>query len=282
MVMAAFSAVSVKLISWLLSVIFLPLSGLTLGVDLISASSRTDYSKSNVAGIGAYFRSQGVTTDGEYLYFSCKTALIRTDMSGKIADKANLSAIPDELKDEYGTAHIGGISFYDGKIYAGMEDSKVWDNPIVGVFDCETLQLEKYYLLDGEKITRGLPWVSVDPETGYLYCTDHAKKPALLLSYDISGDMAPVGETPIAGALPSVQGAEFLNGILYCATDDDTQAIYTVDPVGGEVNKVIDRNLTKGSEGEGMTFVERGGKTVILAIDLGPLFVNAFIREYNI
>ena len=47
-----------------------------------------------------------------------------------------------------------------------------------------------------------------------------------------------------------------------------------------KTEKLIDRNLTKGSEGEGMTFIERDGKPVLLAIDMGPLFVNAFVREY--
>ena len=42
-------------------------------------------------------------------------------------------------------------------------------------------------------------------------------------------------------------------GMLYAATNDDTQAIYKIDPVSGEVSKYFDRNLTKGSEGEGIS-----------------------------
>ena len=49
----------------------------------------------------------------------------------------------------------------------------------------------------------------------------------------------------------------------------------------GSVEKVFDRNLTSGSEGEGMTFIEKDGKTILVAMDMGPIFVNAFVREYD-
>jgi len=279
--MSAFSVALIKILSVFFSVVLLPLQGLTAGIDAVSAGERTDTSRTNVTGIGAYFRSQGVACDGEYLYFSSKTSLICTEKDGKSLVSFNLDAIPAELKDDYGIKHIGGISCYGGKIYAGMEDSKVWDYPVIGVFDTETLTLEKYYVMDGEKITRGLPWVCVNPETGLLYCTDHSKEPSVLYSFDVNNGMESAGEIRLKGALPSVQGAEFCGGVLYAATNDETQAIYTVDINTGETVKLIDRNLTKGSEGEGMTFIEKDGKPVLLAIDMGPLFVNAYIREYE-
>ena len=37
-----------------------------------------------------------------------------------------------------------------------------------------------------------------------------------------------------------------------------------------------------GSEGEGMTFMTKDGETVLIAMDMGPLFINAFVREYTI
>ncbi len=278
--MSSFSLAISKILSLVFAVILIPFSILTHGIDLISEADRTDSEKTNVVGIGAYFRSQGMATDGETLYFSSKTTLIRTEADAKTLINANYFAIPEQLK-EIGIAHIGGMSFYNGYIYAGLEDSKVWDYPIIGVYDAETLELVDYYIMDDEVITRGMPWVCVNPENGYLYCMDHSKQPTKILVYDTANEMSFVEEVPLSQVVPSIQGAEFLDGTLYAATNDETQAIYKIDPATGAVEKYLDRNLTSGSEGEGMTFMVKNGKPVIIAMDMGPLFINAFVREYN-
>lgn len=278
--MSAFTLFIVKILSVIFSVLLIPLSGITYGLDAISLGKRTDIARENIVGIGAYFRSQGITSDGENLYFSSKTTLIKTESDAGTLINANLSAIPDELKDNCGIKHIGGLSFYNGKIYAGMEDSKVWDYPIIGVFDSETLELEKYYIMDPELITRGMPWVTVDPETGYLYCMDHSKKPTKILVYDVNNEMAFVEEVALSETVPSIQGAEFSDGVMYAATNDDTQAIYMIDVHSGAVEKYLDRNLT-GGEGEGMTFMTVDGKKVLVAMDMGVIFVNTFVRQYE-
>ncbi len=271
-----------KIVSLLFAVLLLPLSLLTHGIDLIPAGERCENAKTNVVGIGAYFRSQGITTDGETYYFSSKTTLIRTEDDAKTLVNANYSAIPDELADNYGIAHVGGLSYCDGKIYAGLEDSKVWDYPIVGVYDAETLELLEYYILDDELITRGLPWVCVDGETGLLYCTDHSKNPTKLLAFDISEGMKLVDEVALESSPYAIQGAEIHDGIIYAATNDDTQAVYKINPENGKVEKLFDRNLIAPSEGEGMTILMKDGEPVIVAMDMGPLFINAFVREYSI
>lgn len=278
--MTAFQLMINKILSLIFAVVLIPFTVLTHGIDLISAGERTDTEKTNIVGIGAYFHSQGMTSDGETLYFSSKTTLIRTENDAKTLINANYFAIPDELKD-LGIAHIGGLSCYNGYIYAGLEDSKVWDYPIVGVYDAESLELVEYYILDAEKITRGLPWVCVNPENGYLYCTDHSKNPTKLLVYDTANKMSFVKEVALEESPYAIQGAEFCGGTIYTATNDDTQAVYTINPDSGEVEKLFDRNLTPGSEGEGMTFTIKDGKTVLVAMDMGPLFINAFVREYN-
>lgn len=214
------------------------LSVLTLGIDALSAGKRhPEVSKDNVLLIGAAERSQGITTDGKYYYFSSKWGLTKSELDGKTRVKSNPLAIPKKLKDEYGLAHIGGISYSkaDNCIYAGLEDSKVWEYPVVAVYDADTLKFTgRYYILDKALHTRGLPWVAVDND----------------------------------------------RGMLYAATNDDTQAVYKIDPKSGDVSKYFDRNLTKGSEGEGITVLETADGAVFHAIDMGPLFINAFIRHY--
>lgn len=280
--MSSFQIFVNKLVSVAFAVLLIPFSVLTHGIDLISAGERTDTAKTNIVGVGAYFRSQGITTDDDTLFFSSKTTLIQTEADAKTVINANYSAIPDELAEKYGIKHIGGLSYYNGFVYAGLEDSKVWDYPIVGVYDAGTLELVDYYILDCETVTRGLPWVCVNPENGLLYCTDHSKQPTKLLVYDTADGMKPAGEIPLSQTVAAIQGAEFYGGIIYAASNDETQAIYTINPSDGSVEKLTDRCLTQFSEGEGMTIMIKGGKPVIIAMDMGPLFINAFVREYDI
>lgn len=271
----------ISVISILMSLIFIPLSGLTHSLDLLSFSEREEASKVNIVGLGAYFRSQGMTCDGENFYFSSKTTLVKTKKDAKTYISTNFNAIPEELSKNYGIKHIGGISYYDGKIYAGLEDSKVWNNPIVAVYDANSLELSEFYLMDNETFTRGMPWVTVDGESGYLYCADHSKTPTKLLVYDVNDNMNFIKEIELSESVPSIQGGEFFEGTLYCATNDETAAIYKIDVSNGTVSKLLDRNLV-GGEGEGMTFIIVDGKTKLVAMDLGTLFINTFIRYYDI
>lgn len=260
------------------------LSALTLGIDALSAGKRhPEVSKDNVLLIGAAERSQGITTDGKYYYFSSKWGLTKSELDGKTRVKSNPLAIPKELKDEYGLAHIGGISYSkaDNCIYAGLEDSKVWEYPVVAAYDADTLKFTgRYYILDKALHTRGLPWVAVDNDRGLLITLDHSKKANELIFYDIADNMKYVGSVKLSETVRSIQGAEMYGGMLYAATNDDTQAVYKIDPKSGEVSKYFDRNLTKGSEGEGITVLETADGAVFHAIDMGPLFINAFIRHY--
>lgn len=260
------------------------LSALTLGIDALSAGKRhPEVSKDNILLIGAAERSQGITTDGKYYYFSSKWGLTKSELDGKTRVKSNPLAIPKELKDEYGLAHIGGISYSkaDNCIYAGLEDSKVWEYPVVAVYDADTLKFTgRYYILDKALHTRGLPWVAVDNDRGLLITLDHSKKANELIFYDIADNMKYVGSVKLSETVRSIQGAEMYRGMLYAATNDDTQAVYKIDPKSGEVSKYFDRNLTKGSEGEGITVLETADGAVFHAIDMGPLFINAFIRHY--
>lgn len=270
-----------KILSTVFALVLTVLTLTTDGIDRISQSRRTDIMSTNIVGVDAYFHSQGMTTDGQTLFFSSKTTLIRTEDDAKTVIKANYRAIPDELSEKYAIEHIGGISYYNGYIYAGLEDSKQWNYPIVGVYDAGTLNLVDYYILDAQQVTRGLPWVCVNPENGLLYCCDHSKQPTKLLVYDTGDSMRFVKEIPLSETVESIQGAEFFDGFILAATNDETQAIYKISPDDGIAEKVIDRNLTKFSEGEGMTVMIKDGKPVILAMDMGPLFVNAFVREYE-
>jgi hypothetical protein len=66
--MTAFQLMINKILSLIFAVLLIPFTALTHGIDLISAGERTDTEKTNIVGIGAYFHSQGMTSDGETLY----------------------------------------------------------------------------------------------------------------------------------------------------------------------------------------------------------------------
>ena len=90
-------------------------------------------SNTKSVGLETLARSQGVTTDGKSWIFSGKSALIKKSLDGEKTLAVNLK--PFAGLEEFGVKHIGGISYYNGFIYAALEDSKVWQNPIVALYD---------------------------------------------------------------------------------------------------------------------------------------------------
>ena len=77
-----------------------------------------------------------------------------------------------------------------------------------------------------------------------------------------------------------IQGGEMYKGLLYVATQDETQAVYVINPATGEAAKYFDQNLPKGGEAEGLTVLETPDGAVFHTLDLGPMFINAYFRHY--
>lgn len=235
--------------------------------------------KQNILFLGSYTHSQDVTTDGESFYFSARWSLIKTTLDGQTETAVNFSAIPQELRDKYGSAHIGGISYYNGKIYAAIEDSKVWKYPLVALFDAQTLAYTgEYHILSAELQKNGVPWIAVDGENGCIYAAQRDNSPVLIV-YDLE-TFALVKTVPLSMPVHKIQGGEMYKGLLYVATQDETQAVYAINPVTGEANKCFDQNLPEGGEAEGLTMLETPDGAVFHTLDLGPMFINAYFRHY--
>lgn len=267
-----------------------PLLALTLvlsGIfELATVGARPEeVSKTMVLGADSWEHSQDITTDGESYYFSCKYGIIKTELDCKKVIVRNADAIPDDFKVEYGSAHIGGISYYKGKLYCAVEDSKVFEHPLIVVYDAETLEYTgEFYHLDAEKHTKGLPWISVNPETGIIYCAARDNSTEIMC-YDTSTEkylepIALVNSDPDFN-IHKIQGGEVSGGVLYLATNDSTQALFTVDLASGQADKLFDRNLFEGSEGEGLTVLETEDGAFIHAMDMSPIFISAYIRHYS-
>lgn len=236
-------------------------------------------SSQNILFLGSYTHSQDVATDGESYYFSSRWSLIKTELDGETETLMNINAIPKELKDKFGSAHIGGISYWNGTIYAALEDSKVWDYPIVALYDAATLKFTgEYYHLSAELQKNGLPWIAVDGDRGVLYSAQRDHSPAIIV-YDLE-TFELIKTVPLSMPVHKIQGGDMYKGLLIVATQDETQAVYSINPVTGAANKCFDQNLPKGGEAEGLTVLETQDGAVFHTLDLGPMFINAYFRHY--
>ena len=237
----------------------------------------------------ALIRAQGMTTDGDYYYFSSNFFMLKTTLEGEIV-RENLAARPGDLLLK-GSNHIGGISMYNGKIYAAVEDGDGSLSPNIVIYDPETLEpTGERYLLPQELHIDGVPWCAVDASRGYLYTAEWSHATQLnVFALDTMQLVKTVPLTDGSGSpaeLHRIQGSEVYNGTLYCASDiEDTHPVYEVNPDTGVVKVLFNRNLGE-AEAEGMTILEDGsGGIIFVSMDIGQVNgtpINVHIRKYII
>lgn len=231
--------------------------------------------------LDAFARGQCITTDGEYFYYSGTFGLLKTELDGSEIVTSNLVAIPPELILK-GCRHIGGISYYNGKIYGTFEDSKVFENLYLAVFDAETLELLQYAPVPLDKHEFGIPWCVVDKDTGLVYSARRDRitsinvydPDTLEFLYELELDVKE-GEF-----IHKIQGGEIHDGILYLAASREQQAIFGVNLATGQAMKLFDRNLADNSEGEGLTILPSENGAFFHILDIGPLSLNVHLRSY--
>ena len=235
-----------------------------------------------VKSIKALFKAVAAKRD-KYI----KNYLEKVSLDNETILKINMEAIPAELSENYNSQHIGGISYYNGYIYAAVEDSKQWNHPLVVVFDANTLEFTgTFYEMSTERHTRGIPWLFVDGENGILYAGDSANYVDIFM-YDLE-TMEYKGTLSCKEEIAKIQGGEYYNGKLYLGTNDITRAVYTVDCKTGEVEKLFDRIMYEyklidnlGGEGEGLTILPMDDGTLIHTLQVGTLFIDSSLRHYS-
>lgn len=240
----------------------------------------------------ALMMGQGITTDGEYFYTSGAIAALNLTFLAKFdADNlmfvdAKMNPLPDVCADR-GNNHIGGISYYEGKIYASVEGPDE-GFPCIAVFDCETLKATgEVYDLDIENYDDGVPWCAVDRETGLLYASKWSDAETIYV-YDIAKSMELVREIPLTGigVIDRIQGGEFYNGTLFLSNDLDNggfiKNILSVNIQTGEVAVAAERNVGGDNvEAEGMTFSETEDGLILHVLDYNKL-IGVNMRHYNV
>ena len=240
----------------------------------------------------ALVMGQGITNDGEYFYTSGtvtginSTAIAKFSMDPMEFVDSNVNPLPKICKDR-GNNHIGGISYYNGKIYASVEGGDEVYACIV-VFDADTLEATgEVYDLPNNLYPSGVPWCAVDPETGYLYASVW-KSTKVIHVYDTNDSMKHIDDINLKTPISHIQGAEFLDGTLYMSQDTRNKGsirdILKVDFESGEVSVVAERDIVNEDyEAEGMTFTKGDNGAIMHVLDYNKLIginVNSYKADF--
>ena len=218
----------------------------------------------SLVGISALYAGQGITTDGEYYYtsgsaFNQKSGIGVQFLAKWTADgfkkvKMNLAPIPIGNKKQYGSGHIGGISYYDGIIYAPVEGTDYSIN-FVYLYSAKDLSLITMYDVSCDELDDGIPWIAVDGENGYAYCSRWGTTDKLL-RFNLA-DMSPAGELKLSEEISRIQGGEIYDGKLYLSKDvsnSTEEKVLCVDLGTGEISQVFAPLMTGyDNEAEDMT-----------------------------
>jgi len=227
--------------------------------------------------LDAVTRAQGVTNDGKSYYFSFNFGIIKTALDGVTMQATNYLAIPPKLL-LLGDKHIGGITYYNGKIYAPIEDSKVFQHLYICTYDAATLKFIAAYALPLENQEFGVPWCVADPVNGYIYSA-RRDDVTTINCYDPE-TLQLVKTIEINTPISKIQGGDMYKGILYVSVSREDQGVYAVNLKTGEVKEAFARNLVDGTEGEGMTIVPTPDGALFHVQDLAKNNLGMHLRNY--
>jgi len=275
------------------SVLTLPLLLITLLTSPVAQSTETAelVSKDTFVFEKALLMGQGITTDGEYYYTSGAiaaldlTALAKFTVEDMEIVDSHINPLPKECSKR-GDDHIGGISVYNGKIYASVEDSDEYIYPCIVVFDCKTLEpTGEVYDLPCEIYDDGVPWCAVDGETGYLYASKWTDIDKIYV-YDVNNSMSFVKEITLSKIIHRIQGGEFYKGTLYLSNDieDDgnNKNVLSVDVDSGKIEVAAIRDVGGDNvEAEGLTFLPSEDGSVMHVLDYNKV-IGIFVHHYKV
>lgn len=233
------------------------------------------------------YLTQGITTDGTYYYctgartYTGFNGIAKLDMKTGEVVAENRNAMPKEMKKQLFN-HLGGCSYYEGKIYVAVEDV-FRKHPAVAVFDAETLEFTGQYKILGEEIQPegNLSWCAADREKGVLY-TGISRGGDFVNVLDIE-TLEPIGRIMLETSFHRVQGAECYDGILYISCNDTSKLkhVYAADLETGKVTTVLERKAaTSLTEAEGMTVYPTEDGAFFHVIDVISMSVEV-IRHYS-
>jgi hypothetical protein len=224
----------------------------------------------------AIVRGQGLTTDGTSWFFSGTTGLEKTSATFASTTK-NAFAIPLLLVAQ-GSDHIGDIDFWNGKIYAPVED-KSYASPKVVLYDPSSLGAGTVFDIPQNLQTKGVPWIAVDGPRGVAYMAEWDPTPELHV-FALS-TMAYQRAIPLSTPTGRVQGGKVYKGQLYLTTDDTTKHVYKVHLGSGTIFPILDLNLA-GVELEGLVLFARPDGSLLHTLDVTAARTGVELRHHTI
>ena len=239
--------------------------------------------------IDASFMSEGLASDGKVFYtsgslsFAKYTALAKYEVGTMKRIKYKVFPVNWDLIKK-GYDHIGGISYYNGKLYAAMESAGGNAAPCIAVFNADSLSYDTSFDLPASWFPDGIAWVAVDPQSGLLYTA--AKNNAdSIHAFQISATMAHVEQINLAdGALlQNVNGGDFYEGELYLSRDvqgSSRKEVLKFDVETGKLSVFMTRQVGKADAvaGDITVFPSSDGSLIHVSDYNGILGV--YLRNY--
>lgn len=210
------------------------------------------------------YRSQGMTTDGTYDYFSWQFGLEKTDLqyheisrnsSVSIGTGQITSGIDPSLSAQ-GYDHIGDIDTAGGIIYASLDDSQTtpsYSQPAVALYDANTLQYTgRYFKLNPPDGTHDIAsWIAVDASAGLAYGMAYNNATEMAV-YNLS-DFSFVRYVQLGQSLDQVQGGKIFGDWMYMSSNDDSRSVYRVSLLDGSVQTLFSVKQPYDQEVEGLS-----------------------------
>ena len=239
--------------------------------------------------VDATFMNKGLTNDGAYFYtsgaisFGRYTALAKYEIGTMKRESYKVFPMTwDLLKKGYD--NIGGLSWYNGKLYAAMASESGKAAPCIAVFDAQSLSYETSFELPASWFPQGITWAAVDASTGLLY-TCAWPSATSIHAFKIDEAMAHVREIEVTGdaALDNICGGEVYRGSLYLSQDvayERINKVLRVDLETGEasVHFTRDSGREEGTAGD-VTVYEKADGSLFHVTDYNGL-IGVYLRSY--
>lgn len=229
-----------------------------------------------------YMVNQGITTDGEYFYFSGKKNLAKAKVDSQEICRISTNAIPKVL-EEKGCDHIGGISYYNGIIYAAIEDGPDYNNSFIALYDAETLKFTGVYKeVPHDLHLEGIPWCAVDAERNRIYTAEWSNAEVLNV-FDLE-TLELIKTVELSDKIDRIQGAEMFGGKLYlsCDEENDLKRVFVMDVETGVVEPAFSRNVGKEIEAEDLTiYADENGEPIFCVIDRSADRDSVILKLYK-
>lgn len=241
--------------------------------------------------VDASFMNKGLTNDGTCFYtsgaisFAKYTAIAKYEIG--TLKRVNYKVFPvnwDLIKKGYD--NIGGLSYYDGKIYAAMESESGKAAPCIAVFNADSLAYETSYDLPASWFPQGIKWVAVDQRNGTLYTCAWPNADSIH-AFKIDATMAHIRQIDLKGpeTLERICGGEVYMGDLYLSQDVENSRfniILCMDPETGEAEFCFDRDSAKEDVVAGdVTVYEMNDGSLFHVNDYNGV-ISVYLRSYSV